>query len=183
MWPSPSPSPGGPWFLGGQRRKGLGGGFLDTGARAQEGAALVREASRPGPTRPAWHFNFVPPLPSPPVWAQTLKFSKPLRFPAGEGRGPASACVRAPACDACGRTSASEDGVGLSSGSGSSALSSWAALPCQPPALTPTCACRRGRVQREQRELRPGLRQHQGQLRMRLSPGEAAPLEPEGLCG
>ena len=29
---------GGPWFPGGQRRKGLGGGFLDTGARGPGGS-------------------------------------------------------------------------------------------------------------------------------------------------
>lgn len=40
-----------------------------------------------------------------------------------------------------------------------------------------------GRVQREQRPLRARLRQHRGQLRMRVPTWAAAALEPQGLCG
>lgn len=45
------------------------------------------------------------------------------------------------------------------------------------------CARRRGRVQREQRQLRAGLREHGGQLRVRVPARLASALEPQGLRG
>lgn len=107
---------------------------------------------------------------------------------------PREPCVHTPVCVrarsvsvVCGRMGQSQTRAG-----GFLALLSWAGPALRPrghgpgqppPAVTPTCASRCGRVQHEQRQLRPGLRQHQGQLRMRLPPGEAAALEPEGLRG
>lgn len=80
---------------------------------------------------------------------------------------------------------------GEGQGPGTLGLPPWCVLPCRPqgcpssppPALTPACASRCGRVQHEQRQLRPGLCQHQGRLRMRLPPREAPALEPQGLRG
>lgn len=129
------------------------------------------------------------------VWEQLLESSKPLRFP-GEG------CVSVPrvhvcmcdVCDVCSRMSASDDSIRLGSAVGCLALSPtwalsagpevWPGLPAQPRScLMPPCASRCRRVQHEQWELRPWLRQHQGQLRVCLPHRELAALEPEGLCG
>lgn len=135
-------------------------------------------ASRP--KRPDGHFDLVPRLcPAPRPEGCALVSARALC---------AHACVRARSVSVvCGRMGQSQMRAG-----GFLALLSWAGPALQPrgrgpgqppPAVTPTCASRCGRVQHEQRQLRPGLRQHQGQLRMRLPPGEAAALEPEGLRG
>ena len=107
-----------------------------------------------------------------------------------------SMCVRAHTCEltCVSRAAACLHPVrasGEGQGQGILGPPPWWALPCRPrgcpssptPALTPACASRCGRVQHEQRQLRPGLCQHQGRLRMRLPPGEAPALEPQGLRG